>query len=400
MSNELDETLQEEALAPDAPAEAAKPKNSRLRRAAAFFSVLVLVVVCVVVYLLRDTINLDALRRYVNYLDVSSSGEYGEFSYDYSASNAYGSFASGLAVASTTGVTLYSEKGTEFDTVPVSLLTPAVQTAGEYLLAYDAGGHALRVIHKTRGVKAEITADDALLDAYLASDGSFCYIDRSSGYKAVIHVYNDEQEQIYSWNSASGYYNACAVASGAEIAAASQLAVRDGAYYSKLVFFGTTSLEPLCEVELGSDMILDLAFLSGSTVCAIGENAVYFVSKDGKLRGTYETSPSYVLDYTLSGDGFLALCMNMYKAGDQISVVTVDAGGSELGNRFLGENVKSISACGRYLAVLTDSALTIYTSNLVEYARTEEIGAAVRVLMREDGTALLLENTAAHLYIP
>ena len=49
----------------------------------------------------------------------------------------------------------------------------------------------------------------------------------------------------------------------------------------------------------------------------------------------------------------------MYKAGDRCSVVTVDHQGKELGSLFVGAEILDISACGKYLAVLTTEKLMI-----------------------------------------
>ena len=59
-----------------------------------------------------------------------------------------------------------------------------------------------------------------------------------------------------------------------------------------------------------------------------------------------------------------------------------------------------MSACGRYLAVLTTEGLTIYTQDLTVYAETVETGNATAVVMRKDGSVLLLGGGQGRLYIP
>ena len=90
----------------------------------------------------------------------------------------------------------------------------------------------------------------------------------------------------------------------------------------------------------------------------------------------------------------------MYKAGNRNSLITVDDSGEEIASLYLGKEVLDISASGNYLAVLTPDALTIYTSSLHVYAETVDIGSATSVLMREDGSAVLIGGGAGKLYLP
>ena len=59
-----------------------------------------------------------------------------------------------------------------------------------------------------------------------------------------------------------------------------------------------------------------------------------------------------------------------------------------------------VSAAGSYLAVLTSSELTIYKSDLTVYASASNSWGARRVLMRADGSALLVTAESASLYLP
>lgn len=70
------------------------------KRIAAFVLLAVLVAGGVAAYVFRDQLNLDALQRYVRYLNVSDDSKSGRFLYDESNSNQYAGLSGGLAVAS------------------------------------------------------------------------------------------------------------------------------------------------------------------------------------------------------------------------------------------------------------------------------------------------------------
>ena len=59
-----------------------------------------------------------------------------------------------------------------------------------------------------------------------------------------------------------------------------------------------------------------------------------------------------------------------------------------------------VSAAGDYVAVLTVNELTIFKQDMTVYADTANSWGARRVLVREDGSALLVTNESASLYLP
>lgn len=86
------------------------------------FAVLVLVVCLgVAAYVFRDSLNLDAARRFVRYLNVSGGGTDGQFLFDAGNANQYADFDGGLAVAGATGISTYEADGSEFTVVQEKL---------------------------------------------------------------------------------------------------------------------------------------------------------------------------------------------------------------------------------------------------------------------------------------
>ena len=80
-------------------------------------------------------------------------------------------------------------------------------------------------------------------------------------------------------------------------------------------------------------------------------------------------------------------------------MVTLDENGEELGAVTLAQTPMHISACGSYVAVLTDQALTVYDSSLAVRNSTENSGY-LKAFVRADGTAMCVSSGEATLYIP
>jgi len=205
---------------------------------------------------------------------------------------------------------------------------------------------------------------------------------------------------IYRWLSSSTYMPVCAVSENSTWLAGVGLGQADGVFESRLYLFQTTSEEPKYTVSLGNELIYDLNFVKDDLICAVGEDSVQFVRTDGTIVGAYSYEGQYLKDHNCSGDGFLAFTLNMYKAGNRYTVVTVSDKGEELASLYLGEEIVDLSVNGKYIAVLTPEAMTVYHSDLNVYAQTTEVSGVTSVAMREDGTVVLIGNGSGTLFIP
>ena len=78
----------------------------------------------------------------------------------------------------------------------------------------------------------------------------------------------------------------------------------------------------------------------------------------------------------------------------------VDGAGAVQASLSIDEQVLSLSAAGRYVAVLTADRLDLYDQQLGLYATLDGTQGARRVLMRSDGTAMLIGSGEARLYVP
>ena len=95
-----------------------------------------------------------------------------------------------------------------------------------------------------------------------------------------------------------------------------------------------------------------------------------------------------------------ALLLGHYRTGTQNRLVTVGVDGQQLASQELDAEVTSLSAAGRYVALLTTDHVSIYDKQLLPVASLDEVSQAREVLMRSDGSAVLAGSTTASLYLP
>jgi len=359
-----------------------------------------LVCTVLILFLFSEELNLDRLRRWAKYLTVRNNEDYGSFAFDSHSSNCYESFGDGLAVASISGVSVYDEFGEEVFVVQQRFEVPQMQINKDLTMAYDVGGKHLVVLHKKKGEVLNLEETHPILDADLSEKGGLCVSSSASGYQSVLSVYNKDQDLIYRWLSSSTYFPLCTIAPNGRDLAAVAVGQNNGEYESKLCYFKTDSEKIVREVSLGNELIYVLDFIKADTLCALGEASVQFLTLKGEVVGRYYYKDKYLKDFDFGGDGFLVLATNMYRAGNRYSLCTVNDSGEQLAEVFVGQEVLDLSACGKYIAVLCPGKLTIYTKTLEVYSETTDVSGATAVVMRDDGTAIIIGAGHGELYIP
>ena len=359
-----------------------------------------LVSTALVLYLFAEELNLDAVGRWFRYMSVREQEDYGSFAFDAHSSNRYALFDDGLAIGSVGGVETHREEGTVKYRLGASMTEAALKTGKDLLLCYDVGGRSLMVLHAEKGKLLELTTEGSIYDADVSYKDTFCTSTVESGYKTVLRVYNGKQKEIYRWFSASAFMPVCAVSPDGDHLAAASVGQQGGTFESTLHVFRTDSEDTAVTVPLGEELVYDLRFVGDERICVIGSSRISWYSVSGEKIGSHELQPQYLADYDMYGDGFVLLNVNKYITGDASRVVSVDHTGKVLGQLELEEPVLNISACGKYAAVLTAKRLIICRRDLSIYAEAENIWMASDVLMRKDGTAIMVAGSSADLYIP
>ena len=157
--------------------------------------------------------------------------------------------------------------------------------------------------------------------------------------------------------------------------------------------------EPAADYSISGGLVAAVGEQEGRLV-TVSDTALTFAGANGEIAGTYPYGGAYLREYDLGGMGFAALLLNRYRSGSVGRLVTVDKDGEVLGSLDVREEVLDISASGRYLAVLYSDRLAVYNQDLQPYATLQGTGDARGVLMRSDGSALLLSAGSASLFLP
>ena len=387
-----------------APGAAAPRRGKGLRITLMLLSIL-LVLLLLAWLIFPHVMNPDRLVRFFRYMGLREKENYGRVTFEAAAGNVYAGFDDGLLVGTETGLTLYSLDGEQKAFVQGSLPTPVLRTGGEVSLVFSPGSSYAAAIGAGGDILLDGALSGALLDASVSFDGYSVRLTAESGSKAVAEVLNPKQEAIYRFSSRTRYLNACAVSEKGEWLAVASLEEERSIYRSAVVLLRTD--RPVADLEqedsgavraeLGNRVIYELRFLDESHLLAVTQDELVFLDLKGELLSSLPLEGERLVDYAVSREGWLLLAL---EGGGAAKVLSLDASGNILARLDLADRVRSVSAEGRYGAVLTEMELRILDSRLEEYDRSWDVLGATRVVVRADGTALLIAAGGTKLFIP
>ena len=356
----------------------------------------------VVLVVYRDHFNLDALKRHMTYrsLEKNDQGQTAEFTYTRDASNAFASLNCSLVLCSDTALQLYSNSGVLYIDRQVKMNDPVISTCGTYAVVYDVGGNNLYVIHN-KEVVFEYTSKTGcdLLSARVNENGCLVVVEEASGYKASVRIYNSAFQLVLAENVSSEYVVDAVISPSSSQFAVVSIAQRSGKFSSILSLYDGKEGDQLASTVLEDQFILELHWESNN-IWLQGNDSATVLDQELNVLGTWSEPNQYSQGYSLNGDNYAVEVASWYKAGGSGEVLLIDERGDIACSKAISGEVLSVSAAGRYIAVLTAEALTIYTSNdLEEYAQIENNGSK-RAIIHSDGATMMIGADSTWLYVP
>lgn len=383
-------------------AQAAPRRRGRMSRLLRTGLVVLVVLGVVAAAAWKNLSGTDSVRRLFSYnqLTQDAQGRVELCTFSNDRSNVFAMLGDRLLLASTTGVTLLGSDGSVLSSESVKLTNPAIAVGGQTAAVYDIGGQTL-LIYSGSGLVRDMSAScsGGILSVSVNPSDYLTLNTDKSGYRSAVTVYDAEGTAVFAVNSSERYVTDACVLRDCKHLAAVTLGEADGVFAGTVGIYTLGSERAAAENTLTGSLVLSLDSVAGRLAC-LTESGLTFLSSDGSLVGSYRFAYPYLRASSMDGDGFAALLLGRYRSGSAVRLVTVSSEGEELATLDSRSEVLSLSAAGDYVAVLYSDSLVIYTSALTEYARLDGTEYARKVIMRADGTAVLIGSSTAWLYIP
>ena len=379
---------------------APKPKKKRWKGILSFVLILLVVLVVMLLAAYRDGTGFDVLRRYLHYGASERSAEESVYDYDGGASMRFAAVEDCLVALSENSLQVLSPDGNEVWSAPLHMRNPALVSGGGLAAAYDVGGTLLYVVNAYGQVmKLETGAEEPLISATLNRDGWLAVTSEKKNHKGWVGVYDPEMELVFEFYSSRRFVlDACVTGSGTGLAAVT-LGQENGAFVNSVVLYDLTGEEPKATYNVADSLVL-AAEGKRSRIVTLTESVLTLAGTDGGIVGEFSFGDEFLRDFSLEGESFSLLHLGRYSSGSAGRLVSVSDDGEVLGELDVTDEILDISAAGRYLAVLYADRVVVYNSALQAYGSLSGYDQAEGVLMRADGSVLLLGEETAHLFLP
>ena len=382
--------------------QAAPRRSGGFGRALRVLLTLLIVLAVVVAAAWKDLKSLDSVKRLFSYNEITQDeqGKAELYAFSNDRSNVFALLGDHLIVASTTNVTVLGDDGSIVYSGSVKLASPAIAVGGQTAAVYDIGAQTL-LVFSASGLVRDMSGEcsGSILSVSLNPSDYLTLNAEKSGYKSTVTVYDASGEKVFAFNSSERYVIDAAVLRDCKHMAAVTLGEANGAVANTVSLYSLGSEKAASVNTLTGSLLLSLDSVAGSLACLTDESLTFFTA-GGSLAGSYRFEYPYLRGVSMEGDGFAALLLSRYRSGSALRIVTVGTDGEALGGLDSRGEVLSLSAAGNYLAVLYSDSLVIYTPQMEEYARLVGTEYARAVIMRDDGTAVLIGSASAWLYIP
>ena len=384
----------------DGEREAPREKRPLLPQILSALLVLVIVLGVVLVASYRDGTGFDVLRRYLNYGRAEEAGGEALYVYDASAGNHFALLEDYLVVLSETKLRILDAAGGEIWSTGVQMDAPTLETGGDYVVAYDVGGTELYVLDDLGELFAyEADEEEPILSARLNANGWLAVTAEKKGYKCGVQVYNDEMERVFDFNSAQRFLSDAYVTDDNQSLAVVALGQENSVFVSNILLYDLKETEPYGRYSVQDGLLLAFG-QQGERLAAVTDTGLSLADPDGNNQKVYSYGEDYLRDYDLHGEDFSVLLLNRYRSGSVGRLITVDTEGAQIASLDVNTEVLSVSASGRYLAVLYADKLVVYNRDLQVYASLQGTDYAREALMRPDGSVLLVSSESAELFLP
>lgn len=387
---------------PNSADKAPKKSHTFLRRLLAFLVTAALVLGALAAVVYRDKLNLDSFRRWLTYrsIQTSQTGLTEPFTHGGGERLDMACLESGFLFASTAGAHFYSSGGVELASQVTHMEKPVLSTSSRFGVVYDAGGTSLFQFGSSHEPFVYADPDsNGILSARVNNSGWLTVTGLKSHYRGGVTVYNAHYEPVISLNYSSAFVTDAILSPDCRTVAVVTISQTDGAFQSTVHFHSTNAADPFATVTLDGFTVLDMDFDSNG-LWLLGESSLITLSPKGEEQAQYHFDPDYLKGYTLDGDGFAALLLGKYRAGAAREVISVGHDAQVIARQELNGQVLSMSASGRYLALLAGQELNLYTKDLTPYNTLYDTQGARHAALYDDGSVLLADSQEAWLYIP
>lgn len=316
-----------------------------------------------------------------------------EYAFNAGSAQVFAVAGNGLAAATTSGFELMDGSGNIAVSYLYRMESPAIAAGSTFAVFYDLGGQSMAIASYDGSIQ-EITPAGNIISVTVGAGDYIAVTTDCTGYRALVTVYDTTFEPVYKWYSSSAW-----IISGEVSPDNHSLAVLSyTASGSEVQFFSLSDTEKKAVFSVSDTVLLDIHWFSSSQLCGYSTGQAIFFSSSGQWSNTYSFNGQYLIDLAFGGDSCVTFALSPYRAGTTSTLVSLDAGGKELGQTAIQSEIVSLTASGSEVLVLLPDGALLLTSSMTEKGQLAGLTGFKYGLLRSRGEALLVSSNYAEVY--
>lgn len=244
-----------------------------------------------------------------------------------------------------------------------AFINPVLTVGDKGCLIYNLGGTGYQLVDK-EGQIYSAEAENNILTADYANNGSYAIVTQSGGYLSKLYVYNEEHEQIFAYSFADYYVTSVSLNSSGSRATVSGVSALDGVNIASIYVLDFTKDSPLYFSELENNIIYEVKYLNDKYVCAIGRSASYSVNTyNGDITTTdYEGRDLTAYDINRDTNTY-TISLSGSGDGRNCDIISYKTNGAEDRSFSVDEKVIDLSNYKGRVALLTSDSVLLYSKD-------------------------------------
>ncbi len=357
-------------------------------RAARYLTVVFLVAfLLVMLVFFRENITYSNLMYLVRDLDADvgpTVGAYANVTYDSQYAEEFAMFKGRIAVAGTTGLTLFDASGSKEAEYDCSYTEPGLVTGDKYALMYDAGDRGYSVYTSVARVLFT-NADDIIEDAAVSDSGYYALLTRSEESKFLVTVYNGSFKPVTKYFRDKYVIDISLDPEGKEAAIVS--ASSDNSGIACEVSLCTVGTENTVTLSYGGIMPVSAEYADDGTLFVMCDTCL-MAFRDGDLSWRHDFTGMNPGSFCTEGN-IAAVSCSMNAIGSVNCLMVFDTDGNVKINATLNSKVSSVTTDAK-TAVFTAGGGTANRIDLKDgNVTSEEISVIPVKLLSPEGSLVV-----------
>lgn len=243
----------------------------------------------------------------------------------------------------------------------------------------------------------EIKCENNVITATINKNGYYAIATEEKGYKAMITVYNKNDNEIFKWHSADNFVVDLSLSPDNKTLGASMIHFGTDKQQNMLTIFKFSEEKPVSSTEIQANFIADIRYTSSGKIFVLTSDSIMMyllngeklwdVSFDGEKLIDYAVNDDYVTVANLSSSALLGRC----------TVSTYDYGGRKLGEFDNSEDIVALDCEGDTILITNKKSIRTITkkgkeTNNIKFAKDVKRG----LLYGDTGYAAVVTGNVLH----